>query len=98
MPTPQQIFTPGRLLAASSARRISSLRAGPIEPAAALRGVHRFGDAEAEIPQIMTERDGLVPVDRGVEPWIVIGQRIGDDMRGRVSDAVEAWSRPSTEC
>ena len=59
------------------------LRAVPVEPHAALRGVHRLGDAEPEVPEILAERDGLVPVDRGVEPRIVVGERIGDHVRGR---------------
>ena len=64
-------------------------RSFPVEAHAALRGVHRFGDAEAQRPQILAKGDGAVPVDRGVEPRIVVGQRIGDDMRGRIGDAVE---------
>ena len=65
------------------------LRAVPVEAGAALRGVHRFGDAEPEVPEVMAERDGLVPVDRGVEPGINVGERIGHHMRGRIGDAVE---------
>ena len=30
-----------------------------------------------------------VPVDRGIEPGIAVGERIGDHMRGRIGDAVE---------
>ena len=41
------------------------LGARPIEPAAALRRVHRFGDAESEVPQIMPKRDGFLPIDGG---------------------------------
>jgi hypothetical protein len=33
--------------------------------------------------------DGLLPIDRGVEPGIGIRQRIRHDMRGRKRDAVE---------
>ena len=38
---------------------------------------------------MLAERDGPVPVDRGREPGIVVGERIGDDMRRRERDAVE---------
>ena len=62
------------------------LGAGPIEPAAALRRIHGFGDAEAEIPEIVAECDGFVPVDRGIVPGIDLGERIGDDVRSRVRD------------
>ena len=58
-------------------------------PHAALRGVHRLGDAEPERPEMAAEGDGGVPVDRGVEPRIAVGERIGDDMRRRIGDAVE---------
>ena len=64
-------------------------RAWPVHAHAALRGIHRFGDAEAEAPQMAAERDGALPVDRGIEPGIGIGQRIGDHMRGRIGDAAE---------
>ena len=70
------------------------LGARPVEPAAALRRVHRFGDAEAEVPQIMAKRDGPLPVDGRVEPRIDVGERIGDHMRGRIGDAVESRSLP----
>jgi hypothetical protein len=31
----------------------------------------------------------LVPVDRRIKPRVVVGERIGHDMRGRIGDAVE---------
>ena len=46
------------------------LRICPVETHAALRGVHRLGDAEAEPPQMMTERHRPVPVDRRLRPRI----------------------------
>ena len=64
-------------------------RVRPVHPHAALRGVHRLGDAEAERPEVAAELDGGVPVDRGVEPRLAVGQRIGDHMRRRIGDAVE---------
>ena len=67
--------------------------AAPVEAHAALRGVHRLGDAEAEVPEIVAKRDGLVPVDRRVEPGVIVGERIGDHMRGRVGDAAELRRR-----
>ena len=89
MPAPEPISAPGKSLAASRLRRISSSECRPVQAHAALRGVHRLGDAEAERPQMPPERDGRVPVDRGVEPRIAVGERIGDHMRGRIGDAVE---------
>ena len=93
MPTPQQILTPGRALGGFQRAADQFLGARPVEPAAALRGVHRFGDAEPEVPEIMAEGDGALPVDRGVEPGVDIGERIGDHMRGGIGDAVEALGR-----
>jgi hypothetical protein len=54
-----------------------------------LRGVHRFGDAEAEVPDMLAEGDGLVPVDRGRQPGIDIGKGIGDDMDGGKRHAIQ---------
>jgi hypothetical protein len=65
------------------------LRFRPAEAHAALGRVHRFGDAEAEIPQAMPELQRGVPVDGGAQPRVVIGQGIGDDMRGSIGDAIE---------
>ena len=65
-------------------------RPRPVEPHAALGGVHRLGDAKPEIPQIMAKRDGLLPVDRRIEPRVDVGERIGHHMGRRVGDAVEA--------
>ena len=64
-------------------------RGRPVQPHAALRGVHRLGDAEAEIPDVLAKRDGPVPVDRGRQPRIVIGERIGHHMRRRERHAVQ---------
>ena len=64
-------------------------RGRPVQPHAALRGIHRFGDAEAEIPDMFAKGDGLVPVDRGRQPRIDIGQRIGHHMRRRECHAVQ---------
>ena len=44
------------------------LRAEPVEAHAALRRIHRFGNAEPEVPQIFAEGDGAVPVDAALEP------------------------------
>ena len=62
----------------------------PTEPAAALRRVHRFGDAEAEVPQIVPKCDGLLPVDGGAVPRVDVGERISHHMRRRIGDAIEA--------
>ena len=89
----EPISAPGKSLAASSAAADQLQRVGPVQAHAALRGVHRLGDAEAERPQVPPERDRRVPVDRGVEPRIAVGERIGDHMRGRIGDAVELRRR-----
>ena len=65
-------------------------RAGPVQPHAALGRVHGLGHAQAQRPQVAAVGDGGVPVDRGGEPRVDSGQRIGDHVRGRVGDAVEA--------
>ena len=67
------------------------LGARPVKPAATLRGVHGFGDAEPQIPEIMPEGNSALPVDCRVEPGIDVGQRIGHHMRGGVGDAVKAF-------
>ena len=72
VPAPQAISASSRVARFRlSAARISSLRLGPAEPHAALRGVHRLGDAEPEVPQPVPELQRRVPVDRGREPRIV---------------------------
>ncbi len=64
-------------------------RRRPVDAHAALRGVHRLGDAEPERPQMPAKGDGALPVDGGVEPGIAVGERIGDHVRRRIGDAVE---------
>ena len=64
-------------------------RRRPIEPAATLRGVHRFRDAKPEIPKIVPEMDRLFPVDRRVQPGIGVGQGVCHNMRSRKRNAVE---------
>ena len=64
-------------------------RARPIETHGALGRVHGLGDLEAEAPQMVAERHRRVPVDRGGMPGVHLPERIGDDMRGRIGDAVE---------
>ena len=79
----------GKILRGVDAAADQFERFRPVHAHAALRGVHGFRDAEAERPQMPAERDGALPVDRGIEPRIAVGERIGDHMRGRVGDAVE---------
>ena len=79
----------GEILGGVEAAPDQLQRVRPVHAHAALRGVHRLGDAEAERPQMPAERDGRVPVDRGVEPRIAVGERIGDHMRRRIGDAIE---------
>ena len=72
-------------------------RGRPIEPHAALRGIHRFGDAEAEVPDVLAERDRALPVDGCSEPGVDVGQRIGDHVHRREGDAVEPGLGPLRE-
>src|SRR5690606_10213052 len=44
---------------------------------------------ETERPEMAPEGDRALPVDRGAEPGIVVGQRVGHDMGRREGDAVE---------
>lgn len=62
------------------------LRVCPVETHAALRRVHRFGDAEAQPPQMVTERHRPLPVDHRSGPRIGHGERIGNDVRGGIGD------------
>ncbi len=80
------------------ARRVEAFldeleRGRPVEPHAALRGIHRLGDAEAERPQALSIRDRRVPVDRAIEPGVDGRERVGDDVRCRVSGARERQRR-----
>ncbi len=43
---------------------------GPIEAHAALRGVHRLGDLEAEAPKVAPKGERGVPVDGGDAPGL----------------------------
>ncbi len=61
-----------------SANEIARFR--PAKSHAALRRVHRFGNAEAEVPKAVAEGEGPFPVDGRRQPWIVVRQRVGDDM------------------
>ncbi len=65
------------------------LRVFPAEAHATLCGVHRLGDAEAEVPQIFAERHRALPVDRGGDPRVVDRIGVGDDVRRGEGDAVE---------
>ena len=64
-------------------------RSRPVQPHATLRGVHGFGHAKAEVPDVLAERNGPVPIDRRCQPRIGIGQRIGHHMRRGKRDAVQ---------
>ena len=68
-------------------------RVRPVEAHAALGGVHRLGDGEAEAPEVPAVGDGRVPVDRRRQPRIDVGARIGDDMGRGIGDAIERARR-----
>jgi hypothetical protein len=63
-------------------------RVRPVEPHAALGGVHGFGNAESHFPEIIAEGQRALPVDGGPERGIDIGERIDDHMGGREGLAV----------
>ena len=67
--------------------------AGPVEAHAALRRIHRLGDAEAQIPKVVAERERFVPIDPRVEERIAFGQRIHDHMGCGIGDPVEHGRR-----
>ena len=64
-------------------------RGRPVQSHAALRGIHRFGDAEPEIPDVFAKGDRPVPVNSGIEPRIDVGQRIGHHVGCRKRHAVQ---------
>ncbi len=64
-------------------------RGRPVQPHAALRGVHRFGDAETEVPDMFAKGNRPVPVDSRRQPRIDVGERIGHHMRGGKRHAVQ---------
>ena len=73
-------------------------RGRPVQPHAALRGVHRLGHAEPEVPDMLAKRDGPVPIDRRRQPGIDVGQRIGDDVCRGEGNAVERALELCGEC
>ena len=85
MPTPQAIAAADRL-ASAALRRISSRRARPVQAHAALRGVHRLGDAEAVRPEVAAEGEGGVPVDGG--------RRVGRDV---AYGSATTWAAEKTD-
>ena len=58
-------------------------RRGPIEPHAALGGVHRFRDPEPKGPQVAAVREGSVPIDARRGQRIRVGTRVGHDVGRR---------------
>ena len=59
----------------------------PVQPHAALRGVHRLGDLEAQTPEMAPEGERRVPVDGRLAPGLDQLQRVGDDMGGGIDGA-----------
>ena len=68
-------------------RRDQLARRRPVQPHAALGGVHRLGDAEPVRPQVAAEGERGVPVERRRRARAVGRERVGDDVRGGVGDA-----------
>src|SRR3546814_12992836 len=68
-----------------------------VQAHAALGGVHRLGHAEAEPPEMAPIADRALPVDRAAQPRIAVGERIGDDMRRGIGDAVPGPGRRPAE-
>src|SRR6185437_3320398 len=72
-------------------------RSRPVDAHSALRGVHRLGDAKPEAPQMLAKGDRTVPVNRAIEPGIVIRQWVGHHVRGGECSAVELAGGPRWE-
>jgi hypothetical protein len=89
VPQPEATSAPGGLGRVERAA-YQFERGRPVQAHAALRGVHRFGHAQAQRPQVAPVGDGGVPVDRAGQPRIHRRQRVGHDVRGGIGDAVEA--------
>ena len=68
-------------------------RGGPIQAHAALGGVHAFGYAQAQRPQVAAVGNRRVPIDRALQPRVYRGQRVGHHVGGAVRDAVEGGAR-----
>ena len=64
-------------------------RCRPIDAHAALRSIHRFRDTKTETPKVLTIGNGFIPIDCTIEPGIVVGVGVGDDVSRRESDAIE---------
>ena len=88
VPAPENT-KPLRGFAAATERRISSSDSGQLMPMPRCAVSIASATPKPKIPEMLAERDGAVPVHRRIEPGIGIGQRIGDDMRGGKSDAVQ---------
>jgi hypothetical protein len=59
-------------------------RRGPVHAHAALRGVHGLRQTQPLVPKPVPEGQRRFPVDGGTGvPRVPLGQRVGDDMRGR---------------
>ena len=68
VPAPQAMTAPGLLFALRQWRASKApAHSRPGESHAALRRVHRLGDTEAKIPEMMAEGEGALPVEGGVE-------------------------------
>ncbi|CAG9205117.1 hypothetical protein BCAR13_1560013 [Paraburkholderia caribensis] len=68
-------------------------RGCPVQAHAALGSVHRFGNAEAERPQVSPISHRRIPIDRALRRRIMIGERIGNDVRRRISDSRGLWAQ-----
>ena len=66
------------------------LRAGPVEPHAALRRIHRLGDTEAERPEMVPESQRGIPVNRRRLPGPHVAARVRNHMRSGISDPAES--------
>ena len=65
-------------------RALDQLLGGrPVDPHAALRGVHRLGEAEPLVPEPAAKAESVLPVDRRLaHPGVALGDRVGHDVRG----------------
>ena len=89
VPQPLASSAPGLSRAASMRAADQFQRGRPVQPHAALRGVHGLGHAQPHGPQVAPVGDGGVPVDGAIQPGVDGRARVGHHVGGRVRDARE---------
>ena len=99
----ERMRTHGQVVGARTARHVTAAfgdrtadeleRIGPIEPHAALRRVHRLGDAQPERPQVAAVGERGVPVERRGGERVAVTERVAHHVRRGVGHAAADRSR-----